>query len=270
MCLVLLGRSVKACGGEDALHIDIRSRGCSSFCALIAAQEILVFFYYQYCLLSNPIFRYHVNHECAWIVVSVLGWLATSTASYFLTSETLDIFLVLWWTTVFIGELGGYAVVASDTLKKFLCNTKCLCRCLSRYKTHNGMPATSSIPLNIHLHVERLDLFIVLALGEVVAGKKKAATKCTFVFSLTKHASILCWHVCFCMQKMYRCRYCHQIRRRYISCGDYWETDSHCCICCWLKNACIWFRRASLHYNGQDWDPPALTSQLQEVRARNG
>ncbi len=176
---VFLGRTVKACAGDDYTLGKDRAIACDGYIYMLVICFFNVMLYHLYVLRfgDGKMFGNYLKEKSAWNILQGIVWLYTALvgAPIWYTSGNTIPFLIGWWLGLALqmGFLLGLASKRSRLWldKKGVRSIICCC-CPHGCVGKRGEDTNGSIfiPINTHVQVERFDLFVVLALGELVAG----------------------------------------------------------------------------------------------------
>ena len=175
--LVFLGRSTDQCAGED-VDIGAERAICKTFVTYLAVVQFIVVCYYQYARAFNRALHGRwINELSLWHLSYGIGWLLVRFVGIANFEATGDpaLFLSLWWIVVAM-ELGFYISRGVSCGKRLMkdgfgslltCGHRC---CKSAGICWQDLEGHRFIPINTHVMTERLDLMLILAFGEVIAG----------------------------------------------------------------------------------------------------
>ena len=161
---VMIGRHVLDCGGK-AIDIGEDRASCQDFLLWLVLSQATTIIYTLYGTYHNyRLHSYFLNVRNVWLLVSTLGWIFTAYVGIpnFRATGDWTLFIFSWWMSLAI-EIAFWLVVVSG---RMIMLNNCICCCVKRCSSSSR----KNVPVNTHVLVERLDLFVILALGEVVAG----------------------------------------------------------------------------------------------------
>jgi hypothetical protein len=178
----LLGRSVFACGSEaetnggkigDAIH----RLPCYNFVGFLQLSIFTVILYLMYVRKFNTggITKLAIDFEISILGFKILLYSFIHIGLYrFLETDEPFWFVVTWWTATSFEILSGLVPAAMGLCSKVkLYSMKHTCICLRlchKIEEEQDRNLGALIPLNVHLSTERLSLFVILSLGEFLAG----------------------------------------------------------------------------------------------------
>ena len=176
---VFLGRTIGKCAGSDHTLDEDRADSCDYYIFTLMVCLFNIFLYHQYILWAGDarIFGRYAKEMSAWKMLQSIIWGFTALVGIPIWKNSGDptIFLIGWWLALFV-QMGWLLGMANGSSRKWI-NKKGMrsifCSCCRHGcvgKQLADTDGTEYMPLNAHVQVERFDLFVVLSLGECIAG----------------------------------------------------------------------------------------------------
>ena len=176
---VFLGRTIEPCAGADHTLGKDRAMACDRYIYMLVLCFFNIALYHLYVLRFGDakMFGSYLKEKSAWNILQGIVWLYTAFVGipiWFNSGNTIP-FLIGWWLGLSM-QMGFLLGLASNSTRSWLLKKgarSIICCCCPHGCVGKRLEDTNGrvfIPLNTHVQVERFDLFVILTLGELVAG----------------------------------------------------------------------------------------------------